>query len=838
MKTHNYKYLLLVITLFLFQQPGKTEVSDLYGADGELRTDFSRIPDFSYTGYREGEVPIPKVPTVANVKDFGAIGNGVADDTQAFLDAIKKTKNGAIFIPEGTYVITQILKIQKSNLVLRGAGKDKSILYFPKSCREVSDENFHGKGGFLWVEGKRQQSDNLANITSNAVRGDRFLDVNSTDNLSVGQRIEISMSLRKNNILNNALVNHLYGGDPGDVSILRGEPWQMFEIVSLTKNRIELDRPLFFNAQSNWSPKIRTVNYSVNEFGIEDLGLEMARDQYDGHFEEEWNGIYFLDISNSWIKNVHIHFADEAFLIKGRFCTLDNVSYDAPTGKNGADFGHNGIFVDRPGGYNLIKNFQANATYMHSLAVRGSSGNVFSKGTGVRIDFDMAAHCPFSNLYTEIEITQPNLIWKGSGTPGSGKSAAAWNTLWNIKADSSISYPKKNTWSKMINVIGVTSNQKSKKNPDADWFEVIDPDNLIPQNLYEHQLKKRLSDEGGGNGPDNKAPTVSFDPTASTLELEEGYSSINIVAIANDEDGSIANVKLYLDEILVGQDKNPKYKWLGSKEPELLGLGAGTYQLTLIATDDDGAMSNNAMAELTITAAVGNMPPTVQFNNNKSTLELTEGYSTILIRANALDIDGSIDYVQLYLGDDLIGEDYTAVYKWNQNTNRELLGLAAGTYELTLIATDNKRATAQAVTNMTVSMTAKTPYQIWEKENGLATDSGDLDTDNDGYSNKYEFLFALDPNNPLNPRKAQVYVDEQGHLNKTYTRRKDQSITYTVEISTDLIPGSWASLGNEEYTITTSSADNGDGTETLTIMYKPALKDIADKLFFRIKASE
>lgn len=38
--------------------------------------------DWSYAGYMAGEAPIPKLPLVGTVKDFGAVGDGVADDTQ------------------------------------------------------------------------------------------------------------------------------------------------------------------------------------------------------------------------------------------------------------------------------------------------------------------------------------------------------------------------------------------------------------------------------------------------------------------------------------------------------------------------------------------------------------------------------------------------------------------------------------------------------------------------------------------------------------------------------------------------------------------------------------
>lgn len=63
-----------------------------YGCQGELWSATGRLPDWSYAGYMasESEIPGPNVlPVVANLKiDFGAVGDGVTDDTEAFMAAL------------------------------------------------------------------------------------------------------------------------------------------------------------------------------------------------------------------------------------------------------------------------------------------------------------------------------------------------------------------------------------------------------------------------------------------------------------------------------------------------------------------------------------------------------------------------------------------------------------------------------------------------------------------------------------------------------------------------------------------------------------------------------
>ena len=48
-----------------------------------------------------------------NVKDYGALGNGVDDDSIAFQTALSEMAEtgGALYVPAGTYVLTQELAI-------------------------------------------------------------------------------------------------------------------------------------------------------------------------------------------------------------------------------------------------------------------------------------------------------------------------------------------------------------------------------------------------------------------------------------------------------------------------------------------------------------------------------------------------------------------------------------------------------------------------------------------------------------------------------------------------------------------------------------------------------
>jgi len=65
---------------------------------------------------------------VINVKECGAVGDGITDDTAAFLAAVKKREDGQdLYIPKGEYLVTQNIQIQRSNVTVYGDAKDTVI---------------------------------------------------------------------------------------------------------------------------------------------------------------------------------------------------------------------------------------------------------------------------------------------------------------------------------------------------------------------------------------------------------------------------------------------------------------------------------------------------------------------------------------------------------------------------------------------------------------------------------------------------------------------------------------------------------------------------------------
>ena len=87
--------------------------------------------DYSYCGYHRSEQPIP----AAKVVDYVLPSNDDAAAIQAAIDYVSRQKpdkqtglRGAVLLGEGVFTLSEPLYIRTSGVVLRGSGRDKTIL--------------------------------------------------------------------------------------------------------------------------------------------------------------------------------------------------------------------------------------------------------------------------------------------------------------------------------------------------------------------------------------------------------------------------------------------------------------------------------------------------------------------------------------------------------------------------------------------------------------------------------------------------------------------------------------------------------------------------------------
>ncbi|MFD0862245.1 Ig-like domain-containing protein [Sungkyunkwania multivorans] len=206
---------------------------------------------------------------------------------------------------------------------------------------------------------------------------------------------------------------------------------------------------------------------------------------------------------------------------------------------------------------------------------------------------------------------------------------------------------------------------------------------------------------GGGNA----APTLSFADPAGNTTVQEGYTSFEVTVNANDSDGSVSNVKLFVDGTLVRQENIVPYEWgIGNNANELLGLSVGNHTIKAEATDDDGATSE-ATFVLTVESEVSPSAPVVSFTAPSGNLSVQEGYDLEVV-ANVTDADGTISNVKLFIGNTLVRQENFAPYEWGHDGSpnpAEVNGLSEGTYTFKAVATDNDGNTGENSFVLTVN---------------------------------------------------------------------------------------------------------------------------------------
>lgn len=482
-------------------QPARS-YSQLWGRNGELWTPESRLPDFSFAGYQRGEKPIPSPAVTHNIRDFGAKGDGIADDSAAFKKAVTSVQRGVILIPAGRYIITDIIEITKPGVILRGEDRDRTVLYFPKPLNDIRPNwgatttgdrtsNYSWSGGFIWVKGSLGLA-KLADIVAPAPRGARQLALSTTAGIKPGDTIAI----RQKDTAENSLARHLYSEEQADMKNLKGSTTTSLpaRVAAVNGNTITIDRALRTEVRGEWSPIVSTHKPTVSEVGIENITFEFPAIPYGGHFTELGNNPVALSgVAHCWIRNIKILNCDSGPMLSCDFCTVDGIVYETQRApdkrRNGR--GHHGTIVS--GNDNLFTRFEINQQFEHDLTAGAcSSGNVFSVGRGEDLCFDHHKRAPYENLFTDIDIGEGTHAWRCGGGKELGWNTGARETFWNIRSKRMLDQPPARFGPRTMNFVALATDKPSETPADGRWFESLNPAEITPQNLHAAQRQKRL----------------------------------------------------------------------------------------------------------------------------------------------------------------------------------------------------------------------------------------------------------------------------------------------------------------------------------------------------------
>jgi Pectate lyase superfamily protein/Secretion system C-terminal sorting domain/Cadherin domain len=506
--------------------------SELWGEDGEKWDPRGRLPDCSFAGYEAGEVTSYSYPTTTlNVLDFGAIPNDTLDDSGSVQAAINSTSAAVIYFPPGIYYIDNIVQINKSNIVLIGAGQDLTTIYFKYSASDIlppsSSYGSGSKGFFLNFEGTFSKS-NRQRILQETRRGDKSITVQNGAAYSVGQLVRIFFSGGSSdtppiNPIDGSLWNHLHHDQniptcPGSSLTGSSELFLFHTIERIDRNVITLKEPLKLELRQVWEPYIEIPTGIITRCGIEGFTLEHKYIPAPVHLNEPgYNAVHFKLSNNCWAKDITIKHADNGIAInRSVFNEVKNITF---TGRSG----HHGISVTASSNclVNLVSIQNTESQWSHSVTLQGkSNGIVISNVTGnhaIRVDFHKDA--PFDCLFTKV-----NSAWNFESGGGScdGEHSGARSTFWNMHGKAT--YPE---WDHIqTNIISDLAIPEQYHLHRA-WREKIP--NLIPDNLHNAQFNYRMNyepdlifDSAYASSYGNRSNWIERDPSRWIVKQEDG----------------------------------------------------------------------------------------------------------------------------------------------------------------------------------------------------------------------------------------------------------------------------------------------------------------------------
>lgn len=445
------------------------------------------LPDFSYAGYGFGDTPIPNAQgTVLSPATFGAIPNDNKDDSAAIKAALAEAVHtkGLVTLQfePGRYLITEIIPISRSNLILRGAGRQEggTELHFPRPLAMVDtgarydelrqylekydkrqrepDRNldvlfseYSWTGGFLWV-GKEDARpvpyleefdvrDTPLTSLAGGERGALEMTVEDAGALKKGQWITIAWY---SDNPDSGIIQSIYG--PTDLEI-GSHHWRFpnrplvrhrTKITSVDGARVAIASPLP-HAINDQIPAELTLWTPLEQIGIEDLRLTFPDAAVFGHHVEKgYNGIYLTGAADSWVRNLTITNADAGILTDdAAHLTISNIRFD------GLRKAHYAMHMGSVGNV-LAEYLDVFVPVIHSLSFNTKSvRSVYKNATVWKAPvIDQHAGSNHQNLFDNItlhllaEQTDEAMaydVFDGSGAPYWQPGHGRYNTIWNLR---------------------------------------------------------------------------------------------------------------------------------------------------------------------------------------------------------------------------------------------------------------------------------------------------------------------------------------------------------------------------------------------------------------------
>ena len=508
----------------------------------KLRNDENVLLDFSYAGYKHGEVAPPDVwglgYTVYDVTKYGLDPTGKTSSRQAFIDLLKTLKltgkndsggnlanasaRAILYFPEGKYVLHdesddvkrdtplvnegQTVEYQSSdiiilggNFVIKGAGRDKTRLIM-KTKNYPATSDLWSSPVMLNIKNNQTRIGDsysaLTTVTGDAAKGSFSVEVGSTAGISSGDWVMLYLQSKDAELVAKELAPKSVD-KPAMTDIQTICVYDYHQVKSVSGNTVTFHEPIMHEVEAKYGWEIREFPHYEN-VGVEDLTfVGNAKEDFGHHASWEDDGafkpIQMMRLTNSWMRRVDFENVSEAMT----FSSVANCSaYDINiTGNRGHSAVRSqassrvfiGKIMDRTSGKECLDSsgkelgpMMENAGQYHASGVSNQSmGTVLWNNTwGNDALFESHSKQPRATLVDR--CTGGFVQWRFGGDVSNVPNHLRDLTIWNLNATN-----VKHDFGADVFKWWLTAN---------DWWKIMPP---IIVGFHGGQVNFALTDENG-----------------------------------------------------------------------------------------------------------------------------------------------------------------------------------------------------------------------------------------------------------------------------------------------------------------------------------------------------
>lgn len=296
----------------------------------ESSTDENLLIDYSYAGYKRGEVAVPDVSTLGystfDVTHYGAVADDDKSDRAAIVAAaaaLKANGGGILYFPEGTFDLhteddaSEATIITTGNIVLKGESREKSIIRMSAPMQPADESVLYSSPTALYIKHNSDGSF-ISNVSADSAKGSFSIWLESTSGLAAEDWVTLKLTDNSPELIEQRLGEEYYSciTSSYDIAINGVQVVEYHQIKEIVGNRVVFYEPLMHEVDDRWNWAL--YNYPhYEEVGVEDLTFEgQCKDNFLHHDSWEDDGAYkpinLMRLTNSWIRRVTFRNVSEA----------------------------------------------------------------------------------------------------------------------------------------------------------------------------------------------------------------------------------------------------------------------------------------------------------------------------------------------------------------------------------------------------------------------------------------------------------------------------------------------------------------------------------------------